>query len=348
MKSKFKIITAIIVITIFSSGITAIAEELTNEFHQAWLASSANKLEISNKFGEIKVNYQGGDSITIDVKVTVEAPNEKKANELLELIEVKFGKSGSTVKAVTEIDNDFKSKQQFSIDYTVNIPSDKELAITNKYGNTILDELNASGDFHISYGNFSANQLNAPENGHMEIYLAYGKANLESCSKANVEVNYSTIDFGGVNVLQILSKYSVLNIEEVDVITADSKYDTFNFEEVESLSATSKYSHFKIEELKTNLKIEAGYGGVKIDEVGADFESISIENSYGQIKLGLDERNYTIDASCKYCGIKYPADNFSGDRIKENNSSKINGKVGSGGKGKVYISSNYGEINLNN
>lgn len=348
MKSKFKIITAIIVITIFSSGITAIADELTNEFHQAWLASSTEKLEISNKFGEIKINYQGGDSITIDVAVTVDAPNEKKANELLDLIEIKFGKSGSTVKAVTEIDNEFKSKQQFSIDYTVNIPSDKDLAITNKYGNTILDELNASGDFNIAYGNFSANQLNAPENGHMEILLAYGKASIESCSYANVESNYSTLYFGGVKSLKLLSKYCVVNIEEVGDINADSKYDTFNFEEAKSVTATSKYSHFKIEELKTNLKIEAGYGSVKVDEVSADFESISIENSYGQIKLGLDERNYTIDASCKYCGIKYPADNFSGDRIKENNSSKINGKVGSGEKGKVYISSNYGEINLNN
>lgn len=346
MKSKFKFLTAIFVITILSSGHTTIAEELTKEYNESWSASSVKTLEINNKFGEIIVKNEGGDQVSIDVLVTVEAPNEGKANELLELIEVKIGKSGSTVKATTTIDKEFKSKQKFSIDYTVNIPTDKNLNISNKYGNTVLNKLNASGKFNIQYGNFTANELNAPENGEMSVFLAYGNSKVESASVINVEVKYSNMQFGGVNDLKLNSKYSVVSIEEGGDITTESKYDTFNFEEVESISATSKYSHFNIEELKTSLKIENGYGGIKVEEVDAGFEYISVENKYGQVKLGLADASYSVEASCRYCGIKFPENDFTGDRKKEGQSVHIEGEVGSGGNGKVFVKSEYGEIKL--
>jgi len=346
MKSKFKFFSFLFVLGILSTGPKAIAEEKTKEYHESWTIKSVQAMEISNKFGEVKINNFGGDSVTIDVVITVEAPNEKRANELLGLINVNFRKTGGTVSAETDIANDFKSRQKFSIDYTVNIPSDKNLKVSNKYGNTILNELNASGAFNIQYGNFTANQLNAPSSESMNLVLAYGKADIGSSNDMDIEVKYSTMNIGGTGDLKVESRYSVLNVEESKEVTVQSKYDTFEFEEIDALKATTKYSHFKIEELKKRLKIEAGYGGISVDEVSADFESISIENSYGQIRLGLDDANYSLDASCDYCGISYPEENFAGNRIKENHTQTVKGKVGSGGNGTVYIRSRYGEIRL--
>jgi hypothetical protein len=108
-----------------------------------------------------------------------------------------------------------------------------------------------------------------------------------------------------------------------------------------------KYTHVNIDRLASSLKVEAGYGSVKVDEVATDFESISITNSYGQISLGLDDASYSIDASCNYCGISYPSDEFKGNRIKENNTTEINGKVGSAAGGKIMIKSRYGDVKLN-
>ena len=346
MKSKFKLFNLLLALALLWGGFKASAEEKTKELHQGWTVNSVQTLEISNKFGEVKVNNFGGDSVTIQVVITVEAPNENRADELLNQINVSFGKTGSTASAVTQIDNDFKSRQKFSIDYTVNIPSDKNLNISNKYGNTIVNELNANGKFDIQYGNFTASQLNAPGSASVNVALAYGKADIGSAGNMNINVKYSTMNIGGTGDLKIESKYSVLNVEESNSVTIESKYDTFEFEEIEALSASTKYSHFKIEELKKRLKIEAGYGGISIDEVADDFESISIENSYGQIKLGLDDIGYSLDASCDYCGISFPEENFAGNKMKENHSQTVKGKVGTGGNGTVYIRSRYGEIKL--
>ncbi|MBT6997850.1 MAG: hypothetical protein HN778_06345 [Prolixibacteraceae bacterium] len=343
---KFKIFAVLFILGALTTGIKAIAEEKTKEYNESWPASGVQTLEVVNKFGEVKVNNDGGDQITIDVVITVEAPNEKKANDLLEQIEVNFSKNGGIVKAQTKITSDFKSRQKFSIDYTINVPSDKNLNITNKYGNTIVNELNANGDFDIRYGNFTANILDAPENGKMDIYLAYGKSNVSLATDLKVKVSYSTMNFSEIKNLELESKYSVINIEEGGSVLAESKYDTFNFEEVQSVSSTTKYSHFKIEELKKSLKIDAGYGGIRVDEVGSDFESISITNSYGQIKLGLDDKSYSLDASCNYCGVSYNEDDFSGDKIKEKHTQIVKGKVGTGNGGTVYVRSRYGEIKL--
>ena len=98
--------------------------------------------------------------------------------------------------------------------------------------------------------------------------------------------------------------------------------------------------------MKKGLKIDSGYGGISVEEVAPDFESISIENSYGQIKLGLSDNGYKLDASCNYCGISYPEDEFVGDKMKDNNTRTVKGKVGDGNGGNVYIRSRYGEIKL--
>lgn len=342
MMWKFKLTKALFVFCILIAGLTANAEEQTKEYYESWAANGVQSLEIINKFGEVKVTNERADSVTIAVTITVDARDEKKANALLDKIDVEFRKSGGAVKAVTTIESNFKNLKEFSIDYVVNIPSDKDLKISNKYGNTIVSTLTGNGDFNIQYGNLSANELMGE---NMKISLAYGNSTVSAASDLEVELSYSGMSFGEIGNLKLESKYSSVDIEEGKTITIDSKYDKFNFEEVESVSATTKYSHLRIEELSKSLKIEAGYGSVKVREVGVDFESISITNSYGQISLGLSD-NYIIDASCKYCGISYPEDKFIGDRIKENNTRTIKGKVGEGSGGKVYVRSRYGEIKL--
>ena len=340
-----KLFATLLVLSFLSAGIVS-AEEKTKEFHESWPVSEVGTLQILNKFGEIKINNDGGSEVTIDVKVTVEGANEKKANELLDLIEVNFSKSGSTVKAETEIESDFKSQKHFSIDYVVNIPSDKNLVIENKYGNTIVNKLTGNGNFEIKYGNLTASELMTPAGGSLSVELAYGNATIGKATDINVDVSYSPMTIDELNSLKLESRYSSLEVEEAGKMVIESKYDKFNFGKVKSVDANFKYSNLKIGKLSKSLKIESGYGGVKVDEIASNFEFINVTNSYGQIALGLGNASYSIDASCNYCGIDYPEDDFSGDRIKENNSNTVKGKVGSGEGGKVYVRSRYGEIKL--
>lgn len=347
MKLKFEYFTIVFVWVFLFAGPEISAREKTKRYNESWPVASVQTLEINNKFGEVKITNRGGSEISINVLITVEAPNDSRANELLSKIKVDFEINGDVVKAETFIDNDFKSRNDFSIDYLVNIPSDKNLDISNKYGNTIVNVLSANGSFDIQYGNFIATELNAPVNGKMDVFLAYGKADVSLSNNINVDVKYSTMNFGETGNMKLNSKYTVINLGEARSVEANAKYDTFNFEKTGSLSGNTKYTHIKIDELTATLDIVAGYGGVRVNEVAKGFESISITNSYGQVFLGLRNNSYTLDASCEHCGITYPEDNFVGNQMKENNTGRVIGKVGSESGGNVMVKSRYGQIKLN-
>ncbi len=228
MKTKITFL-ALTMITLFITSNLVTAQEKTKEFHEKWPVSEIKSLNISNKFGEVKVVNEGGSDITIDVVVTVDAATENAADKMLDLIDVEFNKSGSTLNAETTIDNDFKSQKKFSIDYKINVPPDKNLTISNKYGNTIVNKLNANGNFNIDYGNFSANNLQTPENGSMKLDLAYGNASIDDATDLEVEVSYSPISIDNVKTLNVNSKYSQLRVDVAGTVVAESKYDQYTF-----------------------------------------------------------------------------------------------------------------------
>ena len=346
MKRTFKWMALLALITITFSGTNALAVEKTKKFHNSWAVGGVETVNIANKFGEVRITNKGGNQITIDVLVTVEASSDSKANDLLDKISIAMQKKGETVYAKTIIENNFNSQRRFSINYVVNVPSDKNLEISNKYGNTIVNQLFANGLFDIQYGNLTANELKAPGTDNMNVRIAYGKASIETANDLRLDLQYSGGTVGKIKDLLLQSKYSSLDLEEGGNIHIDSKYDKYDFGKVASVLATTKYTQVRIEKLAKSLKIEAGYGSIRVNEISADFESVSVTNEYGQISLGLGKASYAVDASCEYCGISYPESNFKGNKMNERNTQTIDGEVGNGGGGTIYIRSRYGEIRL--
>lgn len=341
MKLKFKLLTLFIACSCFLSY----AGDYTKKIYRAYPKNDVSALNINNKYGAITINDAGGDSVTIDVTVVVESINEGKAKQLLNQIDVAFSKSGKTVIAETNINSDFTINQNFRINYKVNIPANRDLNITNKYGNLTINNLEARGKFQIAYGNIAAETLNAPGSESVFLDLAYGKADILGVNRLNTIIKYSKLFLGEANRLQLESKYSTIDIDEVGELHTESKYDGFSIDEAGSITADSKYTHYNIDELKKKFVLVSEYGNITIDEVSADFETIDITSSYGGIKLGLDEKAYTLSAECSYCNIDYPEELFSGNREKDNQNMKIDGKV-SNGTANVHIISRYGGIKL--
>jgi hypothetical protein len=343
MKSKFKLI----VLLVLASTLLAAASgtEYTRQFRKAWAKNSVSVLKVTNKFGEVKINDTGGDSVTIKVVIKVDHDSQNKAHELMNKIHIDFQKTGSLVSAETTIDNNFQSRKSFSIDYLINIPKDKELNVTNKYGNVILNELDGKGFFDVSYGSMTAGKMKAPQGSPIKVIVNYGKADLETINDADLEIKYSKLYVDAIEHLNLDSRYSTANIQKLGVITLDSKYDGVEIGEVGQFKSVSRYTNYKIGVLTGSCMLDTGYGSVRISRIDSKFDKIQIVNSYGGINLGLNELNYKLNADCDYCDINYPHDRYKGNRIKENHRFSLDGTIGNGG-GNVSITSKYGEIKL--
>ena len=341
MKQKFKLAVAFFVAITLSMGVTA--QETTRRFSKSWPAGEIETLEIVNKFGEVKVSDKGGALVTIDVAVTAEG-SESRAKEVLDDISISFGQMGSKATAETQIAANFKSRSKFSIDYTVNIPAGKNLHITNKFGNVVIQKLTGKGFFDISYGNLTAGQMDGQGT---RLDLAYGKADVESMVDALISLSYSRMFMKSAGTVTLESKYSTLSVDKLTSIRLSSKYDTFNFGTLTALEGESKFSNYKIAAIENSLKLASGYGTIRVEHIPADFGTVDINSSYAQISLGMDEKAaYQVVATCEYCTIDYPQNNFSGNRMKANTKQTINGNILGGGKGKVTVSSKYGNIKL--
>lgn len=340
---KFKLLILLLAVT----TIGAKAGEFTKDIHKGYIKSAIKSLRVSNKYGAVKINDLGGDSITVDILITVESPTESKAEYLFEQIEIDIRKVGSELTLKTDIKQTFKTKQHFTIDYMINIPADRNLMITNKYGNVVVNSLNARGVFEIHHGYIHTGEMIAPEGHPIKLQLTYSKADLESFNKMVCETKYSKLYIGEADELKAESKYSTINAEELSSLELESKYDGVKIEELDKLRANSKYTNYNIEELAKSLVLDTEYGSVRIDEVGDEFERIDLTNSYGGIFIGMDDLSYKIDADCNYCNVKVPEGSFTGNREKDGHHLRLNGTVGSDiPKASVRINSKYGGVKL--
>ena len=343
MKSKFRLTFALLVFSTLL--VSAAGAEYTKNIRRGWAKSSVNALKVTNKFGEIKINDMGGDSVTIKVVITVENSSQSKASELMDMIEIQFSKSGGLVNAETSIESNFRSKQSFTIDFLINIPKDRDLDITNRYGNVVMNDLEAKGTFNIGYGNLTAGHLKAPSGRPVNMEVSYGKADIESINDANMVFQYSKLYGGEIARLVLDSKYSQVNLHKTKNLTLESKYDGINIDEIDNLQSVSKYTNYKIGLLSGNLDLDTGYGSVRISKVDPRFNEIRITNSYGGINIGLNDLNYRLKADCSYCDVDFPSDRYKGNRIRDNQRFSLDGTVGTGG-GSVSIDSRYGGVKL--
>lgn len=343
MKSKFSLIIALLFLsTLF---VNAAGAEFSKQYRKGWLKSGVSSLLISNRFGEVKVNDAGGDSVTIKVMITIDNASESKAKQLMSKIHINLQKNGSQVTGETQIDEDFRNNNSFSIDYLINIPKDRDLNITNKYGNVAVNELDAKGYFDVSYGSMTAGKMKAPVGNPIRLIVSYGKATLETVNNAAMEFKYSKLYADEINQLVLDLKYSTLNLGKTSSLTLDSKYDGINIDEIGKLKSVSKYTNYKIGTLTESLDLDTGYGSVKINKVGPKFDRILILNSYGGISIGLTGLSYKLKAECDYCDVNYPEDRYKGNKIRESHTFSLDGSVGTGG-GTVSIESRYGGIKL--
>lgn len=336
---KFSILTAVVLLI----SLNVNAERISKKVYKNYPVSKVLKLDINNKYGNIYIENNRKDSVIVSVDIWVEGSSDK-ARRLLNSINVAVNQSGSTVSAVTEIENTMNGNNEFSIDYHISIPADRELQIAQKYGNVNMKDLTGKGTFEIKYGALTGQKLLSPD---LSLDIAYSKVDIEAIKDLSLSLSYSKLKLEKGNNLKIETRYSGLNIENCKQIDANSKYDNYNIQSLNTLIINSMYTGISIEKLTEKLNLINGYGGVTIREIPAGFESITIENKYAGIKLGIaSDASYKLNGKMRYCDIKHPDGKLN--KMRENTSYEVNGTVGNSEnpKSSVRIESNYGSVNL--
>jgi hypothetical protein len=358
MKTVYKTgIVVFILSNIFCYSLLA-KEEFVKNYSKEFSCSSNTTLEVVSKYGQINIENWEKQTVKIDVKVMVDHKSRVEAEKLLEMIHINFSQQGDWIKAITQIEEGFGtssiwgrsiSGKKFTIDYKIFLPKNINLKVSHKYGNMFISEIAGQVEIDLRYGNLNINKLTRGNDKPLNsIVLGYGNVSLQQGNWLKLNVSYSSdVDINTCKALIIISKYSKVRIGKSGSIVAESAYTNYNMGTVSNFVVTGKYGQFKIETLTNKLDAEIKYGGIDVDIIPASFQSIKMDNSYSNSKLGISSQaSYKLDAYVKYAGINYP-DRGKISRISENTAVTLHGYVGDENtQAEVSIKSSYGEVNL--
>lgn len=343
---NYKLITLIfIAITSFATA----QDSYEKKFHEEYEISKETTFEISNSFGDIKIENSNDDKITIDAEIIVNTKSQSKADKIMSSITITISQSGNIVKAITNIDDLKTNNSSFEINYKVTMPAYVNTNLKNKYGNVTINELSGKSNISVKYGSLSVNKiLDSNEKPLSTVELGYcSKSRINEFNWGKIIIKYSKLEVGKGKALVISSKYSKLKLGNFSSIVAEGGYDDYEINSVTNFIIDAKYTDIEIEQLNKKLSVENKYGRISVDKISNDFESINVESKYGNINLGLSENaSYKLYAKTKYADIKYNDLKIT-KRIKESSSIEINGYSGSeSANAKVKIISEYGDIDL--
>jgi len=316
---------------------------ISKNIYKNFPVNKVQKLDINNKYGNIYIENDRTDSVIVSVDIWVEG-NIDRSQRLLDNINVKVNLDGTTVVAVTTIDNMLNGNNEFSIDYHISLPADRDLVVVQKYGSVNMKDLFGKGTFEIKYGEINGQKLLSPD---LSMNIAYSKVKIEQIKDLSLVLHYSKFQLEKGNNLKVETRYSGMTIGECNQIETDSRYDNYNILSINILTMNSMYTATTIDKLNSKLSLINGYGGFTVRMIPPGFESITIENKYAGIKLGIaGDASYKLTGKSRYSDIKHPEGKLN--KAHENASYEVHGTIGNSDnpKSSVDILSSYGNVIL--
>lgn len=347
MKTLYKFLPVLALIFILTPHKVRSNEESSKVIKKEFTINPDAKVLLDNKFGQIHCNNWDKNMVSVEISITVGAPNKAKADKLLDLINITSESTPSDVQIRTVLDKEFSDNSKLSINYTVNLPATVNLNLTNKFGDVYLNELSGKGNFSLSYGNVEINKL---MNSNNVIDIKFGKGDIQYITGAMVALKYSELKVTYAGSLYVDSKFSNLESDKIVSLALGFEGGKVDVENISVVTGTSKFTDLNFGHLETKIDLSIQYGNCEIDKISGDFTLISVRNKYGDVSVNIPAgTSYSLDADLKFCDLDFPEDQTNlKQKIITNTSKSFKGIVGKNPnpEARVIVKSEFGNVSL--
>lgn len=343
---SYRLVTVVLVLL---STFAFAQEPYNKKFHEEYEVGKSTLFEISNKFGNIKIENTTENKITIDAEIIVNTNSQEKADKIMNKIKVTISKTGDVVSAKTELDDINSGNANFEINYRVLMPSYLNINLENKYGGVTIDELTGKSNLAVKYGSLNVKKiLDGNDKPLSTIDLGYcDHSQIDEMNWGKLIIKYSELKINSGKALVLASKYSKLSLGKFSSIVGETGYDEVEIGDASNIVFIAKYTDIEVENLSGKLKLDNKYGDVEVKRVPAGFENIEIVSKYANIRIGLAaEADYQLEVKTSYADIQYGELKIN-QRIKDDFSMEIFGQTSEkAGTAKVKIESEYGDVDI--
>lgn len=347
----------------FSGNQHEISKTVVEEFN----LDANDKLQLSNKYGNINISTWDKQRTKIDVLITVKAQSEKRTREIIDNVNIEFTEGRDFVKAETifgDEGNSFWSWGSYNVSYEINynvfMPANAYLEVENKYGDVEIPVLERKVDAWIKYGDIHM----AKQESDLNLDLKYGNALLDGVGNLSCEIKYSEMDLkmakdvsmdskyskfkiGTIGNLSVTSGYDHYEIVQMQKLTNEGKYDEFRIGMVQDIIIESKYTNISIDELDYSAVINQRYGRVNIGKIGAKANNIVLNTEYMDFTVDNMSSGFEFELNGEYSGFSVPDNSEIYEKDKDHNSLYMKGKSGNG-QASIAAEMRYGNLKIRN
>jgi hypothetical protein len=327
-------------------------EEVTKKISEKYQVSSNDRLEINNKYGKVDIYTWDKNEITVEITIKAWASSASRAQEELDRINIRYGKSGNFITFETQVGGssiNINNNRGFEINYVVNMPKNNPLRLINKYGAAFVDNFSGELDLSVKYGKLRTNRLTGVSKS---IEVAYGGIDSEEIERARLRVSYSGSKIRNAGNLDVDNAYGKIEFDKVEALQIDTRYGELRIEESAGIvKGKASYSGVRIRQITKSLVMETRYGnGCTIDKIAKGFEKIELDGGYSSFDLNFEQGAvFDFSVSTHYGGFRNNLEGVQINKlIESNNSKEYEGYIGKKGGAKVSISTRYGSVKMNN
>jgi len=333
------------------AGVQAQTYTESRRIVRSFPATAETRLDVTNKYGKIHVIPWKKDSVRIEVDLLVQSNSTNKLEKLQDNIDFEFSGTKYYVIARTNFGSKYPSfytdlkelsesfipsKNKVEIDYTIRMPSNMAVNISNKFGDLYIDDLTGTVNINMSNGDIKVNRLE----GEANINLNFGKGIINYYQGGRLTLSYADIEIKEAITLDIDTRSSELSIDKASILNITTRRDRITVSELDKKFGDSYFSDIRIKNLNQEVNFVSKYGDFRADNISREFTYINLNSEYTDINLVFSEMaEYFMDITHhQECIVRLPDENGNYEIIEESDEIvRMNGTIGSGSNGRVKI-----------
>ncbi|TSA26314.1 MAG: hypothetical protein D4R67_08065 [Bacteroidetes bacterium] len=346
MKRVISISLLFFILLVYSPVLNASQKEgIKKVIKKEFQVTPDTRLRLDNSFGDITCKLWDQKIVVVEVTISVGTRSESEADKIFSRIDIGFRESEAQIDVKTNLVKGMQAKGHFSIDYLVRMPASVPLELINKFGDVLIDELQAKSAIRVEYGKASIGKL---ANGDNLLEVSFGAASVKSIKGAVVSLQYSKMSVDYAGSLRLKSNYSDIRAGEVVVLEGTFEGGNIKLERASVMTLQSKYSGFTIGMVKQKINLDMDFGSFEVDEISSEFKSLVVECKYGSVNCPMPETiGYTLDAETHFGSIRFPESKATLTvAITSGQDESYRGTVGSNPTASVKIRNEFGSIKL--
>lgn len=307
--------------------------------------NNIEKLSVDNGYGDVEIREGSGDKIKINAVIEMQHNDEDYAEQISKkIIEIHEGQKNIDIKSKVDTYNRNSGIGNLSTSFYIEIPSNIEVEVTNKYGDVSVEDINQKVTIDNKHGKIKVSNID----GVLEINNSYDKIEVSSVESDVIITN----KHGEIKVKEVLgdvkieNSYDEVEVEEINgnIQIINSHDEVYVFDITGNVDINNKYANVEVRNVSKNVDIRNRNGNIKLKSNSLFTAAVNLLNQYGDITIDLlDNQEGEFSAYTKYGEIYSEFD----IEIKEDTSERsLDGKIGNSNI-TFELESRNGDITIN-